>query len=114
MSASIEETATTVVKNLANIETALIVLFEQQQHLSTGLLSRTDERSISASQLHLLLQVKSAVQVARLAVWSLVVPEAPEVAVMEESEPELTVYHCEPEAPEVADDDEEEGEVACL
>ena len=90
MPAFLEETATTVVKNLADIETALVMLFEQQQHLSTGLLSRTDERDISSRQLHLLLQVKSAVQVAKLAVWSLVVP------VMEESEPELTVYHCEP------------------
>jgi hypothetical protein len=90
MPAFLEETATTVVKNLADIETALVMLFEQQQHLSTGLLSRTDERDISSRQLHLLLQVKSAVEVARLAVWSLVVP------VVEESEPELTVYHCEP------------------
>jgi hypothetical protein len=101
MSAFIEQTATTVVKNLANIETALVMLFEQQQHLSTGLLSRTDERDIASRQLHLLLQVKSAVQVARLAVWSLVVP------VIEESEPELMVYHCEPEA---AEDEEEVSE----
>jgi hypothetical protein len=99
MSALIEETATTVVQNLANIETSLIILFENQQHLSTGLLSRTDERDISSRQLHLLLQVKSAVQVAKLAVWSLVVP------VMEESEPELTVYHCEP-----GDEEEEVSE----
>jgi hypothetical protein len=98
MSASIEETATTVVKNLANIETALIVLFENQQHLSAGLLSRTDERDISSRQLHLLLQVKSAVQIAKLAVWSLVVPEA------KESVKELTVYRCEP-----ADEDEEDA-----
>jgi hypothetical protein len=68
MSAFIEQTATTVVKNLASIETALIILFEQQQHISTGLLSRTDERDICSRQLHLLLQVKSAVQIAKLAV----------------------------------------------
>ena len=91
MSAFIEQTATTVVKNLANIETALVMLFEQQQHLSTGLLSRTDERDISSRQLHLLLQVKSAVQVAKLAVWSLVVPA------VEERVNEPTVYRCEPD-----------------
>ena len=96
MSAFIEQTATTVVKNLANIETALIVLFENQQHLSTGLLSRTDERDISARQLHLLLQVKSAVQVARLAVWSMIVPT------VEERVNDLAVYRCEP-------DDEEDA-----
>jgi hypothetical protein len=91
MSAFIEQTATTVVKNLANIEIALIMLFEQQQHLSTGLLSHTDERDISSRQLHLLLQVKSAVEVARLAVWSLVVPA------VKESVNELAVYRCEPD-----------------
>ena len=96
MSAFIEQTATTVVKNLANIETALIMLFEQQQHLSTGLLSRTDERDISSRQLHLLLQVKSAVQVARLAVWSMIVPT------VEERVNDLAVYRCEP-------DDEEDA-----
>jgi len=47
---------------------------EQQQHLSTGLLSRTDERSFFASQLSLMMQMKSAVQVARLAAGSLIVP----------------------------------------
>jgi hypothetical protein len=93
MSASLEETATTVVKNLANIETALIVLFENQQHLSTGLLSRTDERDIASRQLHLLLQAKSAVEVARLAVWSLVVPMNDESTKVNE----VTVYRCEPE-----------------
>jgi hypothetical protein len=84
------ETATTVVKTLEDIETTLIILFEQQQHLSTGLLSRTDQRTLFASQLRLMLQMKSAVQLARLAVWSLVVPEAEEVV------KEPTVYHCEP------------------
>ena len=98
MSASIEETATasslaltTVVKNLANIETALVILFENQQHLSTGLLSRTDERDIASRQLHLLLQAKSAVQVARLAVWSMIVPT------VEERVNDLAVYRCEPD-----------------
>jgi hypothetical protein len=99
MSASLEETATTVVKNLANIETTLIMLFEQQQHLSTGLLSRTDERDIASRQLHLLLQVKSAVEVARIAVWSMIVPT------VEERVNEPTVYHCEP-----ADEGEEYAE----
>jgi hypothetical protein len=95
---SIEEAATTTVRTLERIETMLIILFEQQQHLSTGLLSRTDERDISSRQLHLLLQVKSAVQIAKLAVWSLVVPEA------KESVKELTVYRCEP-----ADEEEEDA-----
>ena len=54
MSEPLDETATTVVKNLEGIETTLIMLFEQQQHLSTDLLSRTDERDISSRQLHLL------------------------------------------------------------
>jgi hypothetical protein len=96
MSALIEQTATTVVKTLAGIETSLIILFENQQHLSTGLLSRTDERDISARQLHLLLQVKSAVEVARLAVWSMIVPT------VEERVNDLAVYRCEP-------DDEEDA-----
>ena len=96
MSALIEQTATTVVKTLAGIDSSLIILFENQQHLSTGLLSRTDERDISARQLHLLLQVKSAVQVARLAVWSMIVPT------VEERVNDLAVYRCEP-------DDEEDA-----
>ena len=94
MSAPIEETATTVVQNLVNIETALIVLFENQQHLSTGLLS-PDERDISSRQLHLLLQVKSAVEVARLAVWSMIVPT------VEERVNDLAVYRCEPDDEDV-------------
>jgi hypothetical protein len=95
MSAPLDETATTVVKNLEGIETTLIMLFENQQHLSTGLLSHTDERDIASRQLHLLLQVKSAVEVARIAVWSMIVPT------LEERVNEPTVYRCEP-------DDEEE------
>src|SRR5688572_25996848 len=97
MSASIDETATRVVNTLEDIETNLIILFEQQQHLSTGLLSLADQRSISANQLQLLLQVQSAVKLVRLAVWSLVVPTTEEVV------DEPTVYVCEPE-------DEEEGQ----
>jgi len=96
MSALIEQTATTLVETLAGIDTSLIILFENQQHLSTGLLSRTDERDISARQLHLLLQVKSAVEVARLAVWSMIVPT------VEERVNDLAVYRCEP-------DDEEDA-----
>jgi hypothetical protein len=96
MSASIEE----VVKTLENIETTLVILFENQQHLSTGTLSRTDERSIAASQLRLLLQVRSDVQVARLAVWSLVVPSTAESTEVDA----LTVYRCEPaDGEEVSD-----------
>jgi hypothetical protein len=94
MSAPIRETASTVVKTLEDIETTLIILFEQQQHLSTGLLSLADQRSLFASQLRLMLQMKSAVQLARLAVWSMVVP------VTEEVVEEPTVYVCEPEEEE--------------
>src|SRR5687768_10309138 len=88
MSATIDETATTVVKTLEGVETALVMLFEQQQHLSTGLLSHTDEQSLFASQLRLMLQMKSAVQLARLAVWSMVIPTTEAVV------KEPTVYVC--------------------
>jgi len=92
---SIAETATTVVKTLEGVEAALIMLFEQQQHLSKGSLSSSDERSLFASQLSLMVHMKSALQVARLQCWSLIVPE------VQESAPEVTVYRCEP-----ADEDE--------
>jgi hypothetical protein len=98
MSAPIGETATTVVQNLERIETALIVLFEQQQLLSTGYLSHTEELSLFAAQLHLMLSIKSSVQLAKLAVWSLIVPEA-----VEGSQQDLTVHHCEPEEEEATE-----------
>jgi hypothetical protein len=93
------ETTTTVVQNLERIETALIVLFEQQQLLSTGHLSHTEEQSLFASQLHLMVSIKSSVQLAKLAVWSLIVP-----AGVEESQQELTVHRCEPEEEEATAD----------
>ena len=86
-----------VVKTLDNIETTLILLFEQQRHLTSGSLSHTDEQSLFASQLSLMIQMKSAVQLARVMVWGLIVPT------IEESAPEVTVYRCEPN-----EDDEEE------
>jgi hypothetical protein len=78
MSLYIGRTATTVVTTLEHIETTLMVLFEQQQHLASGNLPYVEERRLLASQLQLILQAKSAVQMARVATWSLMVPEGPE------------------------------------
>lgn len=92
----------TIVNSLEHIENTLMVIFEQQQHLASGVLPYVEERRLYASQLQLILQVKSAVQMARLATWSLIVPEAPEV------ELPLHEIKCEPVT------EEEEGGISPL
>lgn len=88
---SVHETeAATALDTLNTLEATLMILFDQQQKLSSGALPFSMECSLRASQVQLMREMYAEVKAARLAVWSLVVPTIEEVI------EEPTVMYCEP------------------